>query len=241
MDVGDVHVRPVLEALAEPFRFPTLGGVIHLLVDGVVKFAQHSGPVGVLVELWKSLGEVRYLFEDLKIALNGRFEVGPLHLYRHLFTRMKPCTVDLAKRSRGDRLEFELLVYVVDLAAEFLLDSREGHLVREGRDIVLQLAEGDDERKRQEVCPRPHRLADLNERGAELDQFIFKPDSLLLLVRLAVGFTADEEPAKDEKKLVEEPKPYAVQFLAVNGHTREPLGGAHATFRLAMLAFDMRV
>jgi hypothetical protein len=138
-------------------------------------------------------------------------------------------------------LEFEFLINVVDLQAEFLLDPRESDLIRERRDIILKFPECDDERQGQEVRTGAHRLPDLDESGAEFDQFFLQPDRLFFLIYLAVHLAAEEEPSEEVHELMEEPKTYAVKLFTVNRHPGQTLSGVHSSFGVPVLAFDVGV
>jgi hypothetical protein len=71
----------------------------------------------------------RDLLEDLEIALDGRFEIRPLH-----FTATSsPCaasSVNLPERGGRDRLYLKLFVNICDLASElgFLFVQMRSHL-----------------------------------------------------------------------------------------------------------------
>src|SRR4051812_2991870 len=101
MDSRDVYVSPVLEIIAEALSIASLGRIIHLLMDRLVELSEHPGPVGVLIELRKLLGEFRYFLENDDVALDRRLKVWPLDLDGNLFTPLEPCAVDLAKGSGG--------------------------------------------------------------------------------------------------------------------------------------------
>ena len=167
MDVG-----PVLKILAKPLGVVALGGVIHLLVDRHVKLAKHARPVGVLVQLRKSFGKICDLFENDDVAFDRRLEIWPLHLDGDLLAGVQTGTVDLAERGGGDRFEVKLGVDLVDLAAQLVLDTRKRDVIRKRRNAVDQRTELLYERQRQKVGPRTHRLADLDKRRPELDQFV---------------------------------------------------------------------
>ena len=107
VDLRDMNVGPVLKIFAKPFGVAAFGDVIHFFVDRHVKFAKHAGPVGIFVELRKTFGEFRDLFQDDDVAFDRRVEIRPLDLNRDLFAGVQPCTINLAERCGGDRFELK--------------------------------------------------------------------------------------------------------------------------------------
>ncbi len=63
VDRRDVDILPVFEIVAKAFGVAAFLGIVHLFVDGLFKLAEHSGPVGVLVKLRKTLGELGDLLQ----------------------------------------------------------------------------------------------------------------------------------------------------------------------------------
>ena len=218
----NVNIRPILKTLAKTLGIFSLGDVIHFLMDRYVKFAQHSGPVGIFVELRETFGKFRDLFENDNVAFDRRFEIGPLDLDGDLLAGMKSPAIDLAKRCGGDGFEFEFGVNLVDLAAQLVFDPGKGNIIRKRRHAVDQCPKFLDKRQGQKVGPRTHRLADLDKRRPQLDQLFPQPDGLLLLIRLFICSVADKESTHQQQRSLKRPEPDGIKFFAINRQPRQP-------------------
>ena len=130
------------------------------------------------------LGDLRGLVEETEVGLDLPRRRRPLHLDRDPATVREHRRVHLADRGGGDRRLVELEEKPLDRLSELLLDHLPHLRERDGRHLVLELSELDDDVRRHDVGPRRQELAELDEGRPELVEHL--PQALAPLGRRAV-------------------------------------------------------
>ncbi|MCZ7677815.1 MAG: hypothetical protein M5U28_03160 [Sandaracinaceae bacterium] len=115
-------------------------------------------------------GRAREDEQDGGVAIGLRAHVRAQHLHGHLGAVGEEGAVHLRHARGGDRLVLEALEELLHLRAEVGLDLRARLTAGEGWQAILEEAQLVDELRLEEVRPRAHHLAELDEGGAEAGQ-----------------------------------------------------------------------
>jgi hypothetical protein len=116
---------------------------------------------------------------QLEVRLDLPRRIRPLHLDDDVLAVRQRRAVNLPDRGSRDRLLVELRERPRDREPEILLDHPLDVRERHGRDVVLELTELVDDVERHQVRPRGEKLAELDERRAELIEHLSQPPAAI--------------------------------------------------------------
>ena len=126
----------------------------------------------VLSESTNAIGKLGTLADQVKVQLEAVRDVRSLHLERHLLAIFQRRAVHLPERCRVDGDGVICGEDVLQRLAELRLHRLERVGVAEGGKRVLKGGELVEILRREEVRARGERLSHLDERGAELGEFL---------------------------------------------------------------------
>mmetsp|Transcript_2933 Transcript_2933/g.11879 ORF Transcript_2933/g.11879 Transcript_2933/m.11879 type:complete len:454 (+) Transcript_2933:1196-2557(+) len=219
----DEDIRETSVELRKPRGVRRLCAVVDLSEDELPEVVDHADQVDVAIQRLQRIGDhARVPTQDEQVQLDDVFTVGPLDLHGdQRSVRTQPGLVHLANTRRGHRPRLHELKHLLEVLTRLPLELLEGHRLREGWNLILQLLQLLQVQRGEQVGPGGQRLARLDDRGSEARQNVqelrgaLRPASLLF-ARGQVGGDVGEEPRERHEQLhipEQPPKRLLIQLL----------------------------
>src|SRR6185503_4649941 len=187
-DARNSHMRMPGEVAVELLGVARLHAVIELLADRARELVHERGGVDELERLDAVADEARRLVHQLEVGLDLPRRVRSLHLHRDAAPIGQRGPVNLADGRCRDGRFLEVEKELLDGQLELLLNDAFDLGVRDGRDVVLERLELEDDVGRDDVRARREKLAELDEGRPELVEHLPDAEAAVRAVRGDVDF-----------------------------------------------------